>query len=68
MEPKKVTINYAPVSYTHLIITSIVTSLVVTRESMSIIQKAVDHLLDVNMDFVTSVTNMIIDRFGTNHK
>nr|DAY89842.1 MAG TPA: hypothetical protein [Caudoviricetes sp.] len=35
------------------IITSIVTSLVVTRESMSIIQKAVDHLLDVNMDFVT---------------
>lgn len=51
-----------------LIITSIVTSLVVTRESMSIIQKAVDHLLDVNMDFVTSVTNMIIDRFGTNHK
>ena len=30
------------------IITSIVTSLVVTRESMSIIQKAVDHLLDVN--------------------
>ena len=50
------------------IITSIVTSLVVTRESMSIIQNAVDHLLDVNMDFVTSVTNMIIDRFGTNHK
>lgn len=50
------------------IITSIVTSLVVTRESMSIIQKAVDHLLDVNMDFVTSMTNMIIDRFGTNHK
>ncbi len=37
------------------IITSIVTSLVVTRESMSIIQKAVDHLLDVNMDFVTDV-------------
>lgn len=51
-----------------LIITTIVTSLVVTRESMSIIQKAVDHLLDVNMDFVTSMTNMIIDRFGTNHK
>ena len=50
------------------IITSIVTSLVVTRESMSIIQKAVDHLLDANTDFVTSVTNMIIDRFGTNHK
>lgn len=50
------------------IITTIVTSLVVTRESMSIIQKVVDHLLDVNMDFVTSMTNMIIDRFGTNHK
>ena len=50
------------------IIITIVTSLVVTRESMSIIQKAVDHLLDVNMDFVTSMTNMIIDRFGTNHK
>ena len=49
-------------------ITSIVTSLVVTRESMSIIQKAVDHLLDVNMDFVTDVTNMIIDRFGTKRK
>lgn len=50
------------------IITSIVTSLVVTRESMSIIQKAVDHLLDVKMDFVTDVTNMIIDRFGTKRK
>ena len=50
------------------IIITIVTSLVVTRESMIIIQKAVDHLLDVNMDFVTSMTNMIIDRFGTNHK
>lgn len=50
------------------IITSIVTSLVVTRKSMSIIQNAVDHLLDVNMDFVTDVTDMIIDRFGTNHK
>ena len=50
------------------IITSIVTNLVVTRESMSIIQNAVDHLLDVNMDFVTDVTDMIIDRFGTNHK
>lgn len=50
------------------IIISIVTSLVVTRESMSIIQKAVDHLLDVNMDFVTDVTDMIIDRFGTKRK
>lgn len=50
------------------IITSIVTSLVVTRESMSIIQKAVERLLDVNMDFVTDVTNMIIDMFGTKRK
>ncbi|MDB8711645.1 hypothetical protein [Mediterraneibacter gnavus] len=50
------------------IITSIVTSLVVTRESMSIIQKAVERLFVVNIDFVTELADLIIDRFGTKRK
>lgn len=50
------------------IIASIVTSLIITRESLNIIQSAVDRIFDIHLEFVSNVTNMIADKFRTDQK
>lgn len=49
-------------------IASIVTSLIITRESLNIIQNEADRVFRMNLNFVKDVVNMLADRFGTTRK
>lgn len=50
------------------IMVSAVTSIIITREYMSVTQNEVDRMFNMSIKLVEDVVKMMADRFGTNHK
>lgn len=50
------------------IMVSAVTSIVITREYMSVTQNEVDRMFNMSIKLVEDVAKMMADRFGTDQK
>lgn len=50
------------------IMVSVVTSIIITREYMSVTQNEVDRMLNMSIKLVEDVAKMMADRFGTDQK
>ena len=50
------------------IMVSAVTSIIVTREYMSVTQNEVDRMFNMRIKLVEDVAKMMADRFGTDQK
>lgn len=50
------------------IMVSAVTSIIITREYMSVTQNEVDRMFNMSIKLVEDVVKMMADRFGTDQK
>lgn len=50
------------------IMVSVVTSIIITREYMSVTQNEVDRMFNMSIKLVEVVAKMMADRFGTDQK
>ena len=50
------------------IMVSAVTSIIITREYMSVTQNEVDRMFNMSIKLVEGVVKMMADRFGTDQK
>lgn len=50
------------------IMVSVVTSIIITREYMSVTQNEVDRMFNMSIKLVECVVKMMADRFGTDQK
>ena len=50
------------------IMVSAVTSIIITREYMSVTQNEVDRMFNMSIKLVEGVAKMMADRFGTDQK
>ncbi|MCZ0668229.1 hypothetical protein OZZ17_11865 [[Ruminococcus] gnavus] len=50
------------------IMVSVVTSIIITREYMSVTQNEVDRMFNMSIKLVEGVVKMMADRFGTDQK
>ena len=50
------------------IMVSAVTSIIITREYMSVTQNEVDRMFNMSIKLVEDVAKMMADRFGTDQK
>ena len=50
------------------IMVSVVTSIIITREYMSVTQNEVDRMFNMSIKLVEDVAKMMADRFGTDQK
>ena len=50
------------------IMVSVVTSIIITREYMSVTQNEVDRMFNMSIKLVDGVVKMMADRFGTDQK
>lgn len=50
------------------IMVSVVTSIIITRECMSVTQNEVDRMFNMSIKLVEDVVKMMADRFGTDQK
>ncbi|CUO17552.1 hypothetical protein [Mediterraneibacter gnavus] len=50
------------------IMVSVVTSIIITREYMSVTQNEVDRMFNMSIKLVEDAVKMMADRFGTDQK
>lgn len=50
------------------IMVSVVTSIIITREYMSVTQSEVDRMFNMSIKLVEDAVKMMADRFGTDQK
>ena len=50
------------------IMVSVVTSIIITREYMSVTQNEVDRMFNMSIKFVEDAVKMMADRFGADRK